>query len=1030
MRKVLMLLLVSMFLVSFVSAEVFQFDNRLTYSEDKKTVLIENTLDLFGDNDIATVVLETPLHQTLDIGYQKVAQFKIYGHIDYNDFIDEVNFYDLNNGKEKITKTYDLKWLKAVNKYNLTTTSGQTYYYEEPVWEKLTPASLKKNENITVGLFTQTIGGEYIDWIPTLAGKDIDEWASYTVNAIENNTVNALTGPASKIEMGVDVDDSDYGIISGSRLKRDQLVAATFDVYVNKTNGDVIAGPKEFSVTGSGVTIEISLGIDDYTEVMTRGNTYYLSIYRTSGDWLFGYYVNPAVYDGTLFDMPAQDIVWADNGAVISYSNLTLVIDNWAPTTELLSPVRYYNTTSNPINFSVNINDTEVGGSGPGIQNVSLQINGGINVTNSTGGINNTYWFNNSGLGYYFADGTYNWSILAFDNASSPLSNQSVNRSFTIDTTPPELYITYPNETIIYLQNNSNLYLNWTIDEANFNNASYVYKGILKYLNTTAAKVYNFTYLNISEVGELGVSMYVNDTLANGVENSTTFTILSLETGFSYTATKTTNTYDYYEANITTNGSALSNAYLFYDGNPYEATLVDYGNGIYNLSYSQSLTGSGAKDLFFSYDILGDKAINTTTRSQTINAINFSLCSGTNDVQYLNFTFKDEATGTPYINATADLIDVDFWLTDESDATSYVDARSVNQSSYIFCFSPGDETVILNMTFKFAGDGWPLRTYTLSNETLTNETTNTTLWLLSDADGITSKIQVVNVGGDPIEGATVLAERQILGVWYTMAVDDTGADGLVEQWLNPNYKHRFTFTADGYNTIQETLTPSTEVTYIPMSTTTDTIANDYSQGIATAIYPKTSNDLVNDTSYNFIFNVTASNFWTVDSFGFRLYLDNGTVLGNGYSTVVGTGASYTYDVNNLTKINMETYYVIDDNYQNTTGIYWVVINDQYDAWSLKTFFTDLNNYMDDGIFGMDNFARYLIVFLVLFFTVGIMGFKYGMKNPIFISSLTFAVIFFFDVTVNMIPNVRGIENLPTYIAGIALVIIIIREASR
>jgi len=132
---------------------------------------------------------------------------------------------------------------------------------------------------------------------------------------------------------------------------------------------------------------------------------------------------------------------------------------------------------------------------------------------------------------------------------------------------------------------------------------------------------------------------------------------------------------------------------------------------------------------------------------------------------------------------------------------------------------------------------------------------------------------------------------------------------------------------------------------------------------------------------------------------------------------------------------MEYYYVVDGNYRNTTGISWVVTNSLYTDYSLKTFFTDFNNYMDDGIFGMDNFARYLIVFLILFFVVGIMGFKYGMKNPIFIGSITFITIFFFDVVVNLIPSIsvaggRTIDNLLTYISGLALVIIIWREGSR
>jgi len=212
------------------------------------------------------------------------------------------------------------------------------------------------------------------------------------------------------------------------------------------------------------------------------------------------------------------------------------------------------------------------------------------------------------------------------------------------------------------------------------------------------------------------------------------------------------------------------------------------------------------------FDVEGLNNINTTTREQVVTPINFSLCSGTNNIDYLNITFKDE-NDLSVINASINLVDTDFWLTTESSATNYVDSRLINNSNYSFCFNPGSQTVNLNMTLKYSLGGYPLRTYTLTNQSYTNVSTNTTLYLLSSADGIYNSIQVVNINGDPISGVSVLAERQILGFWVTVASEITGDDGLVSMWVNPNYKHRFTFSKTGYITQQNELTPSQSTVY-------------------------------------------------------------------------------------------------------------------------------------------------------------------------------------------------------------------------
>ena len=93
-KKIICFLIMSMFLITTVSA--FDFDNVKTYDANTRTATIQNAFGL-GD-DIAQVKLISPDNVNVGLGYQKVAEFQIIGFIDYKDFIQQINFYDINNG--------------------------------------------------------------------------------------------------------------------------------------------------------------------------------------------------------------------------------------------------------------------------------------------------------------------------------------------------------------------------------------------------------------------------------------------------------------------------------------------------------------------------------------------------------------------------------------------------------------------------------------------------------------------------------------------------------------------------------------------------------------------------------------------------------------------------------------------------------------------------------------------------------------------------------------------------------------------
>ena len=353
--------------------------------------------------------------------------------------------------------------------------------------------------------------------------------------------------------------------------------------------------------------------------------------------------------------------------------------------------------------------------------------------------------------------------------------------------------------------------------------------------------------------------------------------------------------------------------------------------------------------------------------------------------------------------------------------------NTVNDN-YVFCATPTDRTLYVDPYVQYKqGTLYPQRIWDAVVQDYNNTITEQILYLLGSADGIYVTFQIINSADQTLEGVNINATRIISGSSVVVGDGISDASGSLTLWLNPDFSHDFIFAKTGFTTYTTSFAPTQSSYTITMVGGEGTPAEDYTVGIKTYITPK-ENELFNDTEYTFTFNLTSS-YWDLDSFGFNLRLANGTIVGSDSSTISGTASSVTYNVINQTIIYMDYSWIINGN-ASVGSKYWVITNTQLTSWSIKTFFTDFNTYLSSGMFGLDNFGKYLIVFLILFISVGIMSYKYGLTSPITLVSMSFAIIFFFDIVVGLIPEIRGINHLLTYIAGIALVGLVIRETSR
>ena len=454
----------------------------------------------------------------------------------------------------------------------------------------------------------------------------------------------------------------------------------------------------------------------------------------------------------------------------------------------------------------------------------------------------------------------------------------------------------------------------------------------------------------------------------------------------------------------------------FSEGDTY--TWNVYGCGINNTSGSYCSWGTSNYSFYYN----------------NISVTKFGLCNSTLNVPYLNLTFQDESDSST-INASISSATFWLWYGNTNNNITYTFSNSTEHFSYAFCYDPAYKGLNASYSVDYKSTGFPQRTYNSGITNLSNSTTNTVLQLLGTSDGIYVTFQVVNSAEQPVSDVSVNATRKIGGVTTLVGSGETGDDGGITFWLNPDYYHTFTFIKSGYDTYTTSLYPTQSSYTINLGGSSASEYNDYLRGILYRISPTNDTLYVNRTSglptFTFTLNLT-SDYWTVTEWGF--YLKNSTynILDYSTSTNNGGGLSNTINVGNYSNIIMEYYWVINGNYTNGTRFYAILSVEGTD-WSIKNFFTSIKSYLTQDIFGLDNFGLAIIIFLFIFVFTGIMSYKFGVTSPAAISALVFSLVLFLDVGLGLLDSLNPVERIPhfpSFAFGLIMIILIIREGLR
>ena len=624
-----------------------------------------------------------------------------------------------------------------------------------------------------------------------------------------------------------------------------------------------------------------------------------------------------------------------------------------------------------------------------------------------------------SGASDNFTTEQLNFNITAIGSGGTGISDMMIATSWYGNLIPfPIITLNSPannlatfNNTIIFNGTigsgvaNVSLFIDGILNETNssgINNTDYLFTTVL------SKGDHNWTYESCDVSGDCGTATTRNLTIGF-TENSQTFNASSFET-----ASET------FTINITTNGTTPTAGELIYNGTTFSsATITNTAGNDFDIirTIDIPLTAE-TKPWFFNFTI-DSTEFSSSSQTQIINETTFVKCSIV--PAYINITFKNETVAEETVSAEINS-DWNFWLGSGTIFKSLSFTNTTENFEYSFCLTSGNQTLNANVSLDYDNDISEQRSFS-DSFTLTNTTTNQTLFLLPTIDGIFVTFQTVTAAEQVISGVT----SNVTKAGTLIATGVTDDAGLVQYFLDPDTTYVFTFFKTGFDIVVTTLKPTQSSFTIIMGGVTPPVGNDTTKGINYVIKPL-ANVLSNNTATEF--NLTfSSTFWSLDIFGFTIKNSTGTIFNTTSSTTeTGGFLSQTLNTGNNTDLIMEVFWTIDGNQTNVTRL-WKVLDTSDEGFSIKTFFDDLSIYLTSGLFGLTSFGLGIIIFMIILVTTGVLSTKFGITNPAGISIIVFSMVLFFDVGLGIMPNPIGaVDNFPSIFIGVIFLGLLLKEA--
>lgn len=813
---ILMKVMVSiMFLILFSPfSSALDLDNVKSYDEDQKIVTVTNAFG-FGD-DIARVKLNTELVQRVGLGYQKVAEFEITSLGLYNDAFNKMEFYSVHDDNEKIERQFDYKYRTTEDYEVLTykencsaeangTVCIQTESGKETktrtVWKDLEDHNFAKDEVITIGIYTNVQPGDYVEWIPTFFGVEIDEWAVWTAD-LNTDLLSYYT----------------FNATSGSNL---------IDDVASKNNGTTVGSPTwDIGLIGN------SLNFDGATESVDFGYpsdflmpTPSFSFWFNSTDSSAGQIMWRSRFNGWNIQLDSgtvrSEIDSVDLGASVTTSGSGFDDGTW----------HNYVLITNATHLQVYIDDVSIG---------VAAFEGGMEYSADQVAIGRD---GSVGSGFYGGNvdelGVWNRTLTKAEITA--LYNGGVGITIGPGEVALDVTLNSPPDSLS------------TLDTLLFFSADFELLGGADLTNTTLnvwnpdTSVFgtNFTTItgttnstNLS-VGSLTVqSGYLWNYLACGL-NTTGGTICSEATSnrsfdiipfdvdsqtFNTTAFETESSR--FAINITTLTSVLSvSAVLNYNGTTFFADTSCDG---FNCAISKTidvLLVDGAlesqnKSFFWNittFDGSSSSTFTVATLQQNVSRIHIEQCDATYTTQALNFTAFDEGDSSR-INPFYFAGDFEVWFGGGGVKRSNSFSNS-SSTEFPLCISPTTQNYFTDATIEYSdvqnSTTYDTRNYFFQQDIINSTLQSIPLFLLDSDDSTSFILKVQDTNLLPIVDALIIIERfdPGTGTFSVVSIAKTDDNGqTVGFFKTETVDYRFIIKKNGVTlleTSQQKVVPET-----------------------------------------------------------------------------------------------------------------------------------------------------------------------------------------------------------------------------
>ena len=157
-------------------------------------IYIDPPIAVDSTENVSVLQLTSPTYNYVTGGPDAlVAELTLKDYFDNGgSLVDNMSFYDLNNGNATISKT--VRWKYGID-YIVEECDEICFNETRTSWTQFTSLSEIPNKNIKIGLFTDTGLGDRIEWIPIIQGFQVSEWAAWDVSTASYDNINKSFSP-------------------------------------------------------------------------------------------------------------------------------------------------------------------------------------------------------------------------------------------------------------------------------------------------------------------------------------------------------------------------------------------------------------------------------------------------------------------------------------------------------------------------------------------------------------------------------------------------------------------------------------------------------------------------------------------------------------------------------------------------------------------------------------------------------------------------------------------------------------------